>query len=66
MNVRLQLGTVIHSYVVNESLVDGSLLIEDDNYTSLLTKLLNKEKDMINLNSQAIKEELLSYVNNNY
>lgn len=66
MNVRTQLARVIHNQVVNESLVDSHLLLDDDNYGKLITKLINSEENMVNLNSESIKNELLNYVNNNY
>ena len=64
MNINYSLANAIHSAVVNEALVDSHLLLDDENYTSLLTNLINK--DYQNIDSQSIKASLLDYVNNNY
>lgn len=50
--------------VVNEALVDSNLLLDDNNYTSLLTDLINK--DFENVDIEAIKALLFNYINDNY
>jgi hypothetical protein len=64
LNINYALANAIHSEVVNEALIDSHLLLDDENYTSLLTNLINK--DYQNIDSQSIKASLLDYVNNNY
>jgi|LauGreDrversion4_2_1035121.scaffolds.fasta_scaffold1010666_1 hypothetical protein len=64
MNINYAIANAIHSAIVNEALVDSHLLLDDENYTSLLTNLINK--DYQNIDSQSIKASLLDYVNNNY
>ena len=64
LNVNYALARVIHSQVVNESLIDSHLLLDDSGYTRLLTDLINK--DHKNVDSKAITESMLNYVNNNY
>ena len=64
MNINYALANAIHSAVVNEALVDSYLLLDDTNYTSLLTNLINN--DYQNIDTQSIKASLLDYVNNNY
>jgi hypothetical protein len=64
MNINYAIANAIHSAIVNEALIDSHLLLDDENYTSLLTNLINK--DYQNIDSQSIKASLLDYVNNNY
>jgi hypothetical protein len=64
MNINYAIANSIHSLVVNEALVDSHLLLDDYNYTNLLTNLINK--DYTNIDTQSIKASLLDYVNNNY
>ena len=64
MNINYALANAIHSAVVNEALVDSHLLLDDENYTSLLTNLINN--DYQNIDTQSIKASMLDYVNNNY
>ena len=64
INSNYALANAIHSEVVNEALIDSHLLLDDYNYTRLLTDLINK--DHLNVDSQSIKVSLLDYVNNNY
>ena len=64
LNLNYALARVIHSQVVNESLIDSHLLLDDSGYTRLLTDLINK--DHKNVDSNAITESMLNYVNNNY
>jgi hypothetical protein len=64
INSNYALANAIHSEVVNEALIDSHLLLDDYNYTRLLTDLINK--DHLNVDSQSIKASLLDYVNNNY
>jgi len=64
MNINYALARAIHSAVVNEALVDSHLLLDDTNYTSLLTNLINN--DYQNIDTQSIKASMLDYVNNNY
>ena len=64
LNLNYALARVIHSQVVNESLIDSHLLLDDSGYTRLLTDLINK--DHKNVDSKAITESMLNYVNNNY
>jgi hypothetical protein len=64
VNINYAIANAIHSAIVNEALIDSHLLLDDENYTSLLTNLINK--DYQNIDSQSIKASLLDYVNNNY
>ncbi len=64
MNINYAIANAIHSAIVNEALIDSHLLLDDTNYTSLLTDLINK--DHKNVDTRAIKELMLDYVNNNY
>jgi hypothetical protein len=64
INSNYALANAIHSEIVNEALIDSHLLLDDYNYTRLLTDLINK--DHLNVDSQSIKVSLLDYVNNNY
>ena len=64
MNVNYAIANSIHSSVVNQSLVDSNLLIDDEGYTSLLTSLINANHT--NVDIEAITESMLTYVNNNY
>ena len=64
LNVNYALASVIHSAVVNESLIDSNLLLDDRDYTSLLTDLINENHSSVD--TEAIKESMLNYVNNNY
>lgn len=64
MNINYALANAIHSSVVNEALIDGSLLLDDSDYTSLLTSLMNE--DFQNVDTQSIKARLLDYVNSTY
>ena len=65
MNINYSLANAIHSMVVNEALVDSNLLLDDSNYTSLLTDLING-KDFDNVDIEAIKASLFNYINDNY
>ena len=51
----------LNSYVIGQTMVDGYLLIEDDNYLSIITQGLQNNTPM-----QDIANSLLAYVNNNY
>ena len=51
----------LNSYVIGQTMVDGYLLIEDDNYLSIITQGLQNNTPM-----QHIANSLLAYVNNNY
>ena len=64
MNINYAIANAIHSAVVNEALIDSHLLLDDENYTSLLTNLINS--DYQNIDTQSIKASMLDYVNNNY
>jgi hypothetical protein len=64
LNINYALANAIHSEVVNEALIDSHLLLDDYSYTRLLTDLINK--DHKNVDTRAIKELMLEYVNNNY
>ena len=64
MNINYALANAIHSSVVNEALIDGSLLLDDSDYTSLLTSLMNE--DFQNVDTQSIKARLLDYINSTY
>ena len=64
INSNYALANALHSEVVYESLIDSNLLLDDSNYTSLLTDLINE--DHRNVNCSAIKVSLLNYVNENY
>jgi hypothetical protein len=64
INSNYALANAIHSEVVNEALIDSHLLLDDYSYTRLLTDLINK--DHKNVDTRAIKELMLEYVNNNY
>lgn len=64
LNVNYALAGVIHSLVVNESSVESNLLLDDKDYTSLLTELINENHSSVD--TEAIKESMLNYVNNNY
>jgi hypothetical protein len=64
VNINYAIANAIHSAIVNEALIDSHLLLDDTNYTSLLTDLINK--DHKNVDTRAIKELMLDYVNNNY
>jgi hypothetical protein len=64
MNINYAIANAIHSAIVNEALVDSHLLLDDNNYTSLLTNLINN--DYQNIDTQSIKASMLEYVNNNY
>jgi hypothetical protein len=64
LNINYALANAIHSEVVNEALIDSHLLLDDYSYTRLLTDLINK--DHKNVDTRAIKELMLDYVNNNY
>jgi len=59
MNINYSLANAIHSMVVNEALVDSNLLLDDNNYTSLLTDLINK--DFENVDIEAIKASLFNF-----
>lgn len=61
----MKLASAIHSIIVNEALVDSNLLLDDSNYTSLLTDLING-KDFDNVDIEAIKASLFNYINDNY
>ena len=58
LNVNYALARVIHSQVVNESMIDSHLLLDDSSYTRLLTDLINK--DHKNIDSKAITESMLN------
>lgn len=64
MNINYALASAIHSQVVNEALIDSNLLLDDSNYTSLLTSLINK--DFENVDMESIKASLFNYINDNY
>lgn len=64
MNINYALANAIHSQIVNEALIDSNLLLDDNNYTSLLTDLINK--DFENVDIEAIKASLFNYINDNY
>ena len=64
MNINYALANSIHSMVVNEALVDSNLLLDDSNYTSLLTDLINKDYEKVDI--EAIKASLFNYINDNY
>ncbi len=64
MNINYSLANAIHSAVSNEALIDSHLLLDDNNYTSLLTDLINK--DFENVDIEAIKASLFNYINDNY
>jgi hypothetical protein len=64
INSNYALANAIHSQVVNESLIDSFLLLDDNGYTKLFTDLINENHN--NVNSNAIKASLLNYINNNY
>lgn len=51
----------LNSYVIGQTLVDGYLLIEDDNYLSLMTKGLTDNEPL-----EQVANNLIEYVNNNY
>ena len=59
------LANTIHNIVVNEALVDNHLLLDDSNYRSLLTDLING-KDFDNVDIEAVKASLFTYINDNY
>lgn len=59
------LANSIHSIVVNEALVDSHLLLDDSNYKSLLTDLING-KDFESIDIEAVKTSLFNYINDNY
>lgn len=61
----MKLANVIHSIVVNEGLVDSHLLLDDSNYKSLLTDLING-KDFDNVDIESVKASLFNYINDNY
>jgi len=64
MNINYSIANIIHNSIVNEALVDSHLLLDDNNYTSLLTRLINRNPRQVDI--EAIKAELLEFVNNNY
>ena len=64
MNINYAIANAIHSAIVNEALIDSHLLLDDENYTSLLTNLINK--DFENVDIEAIKASLFNYINDNY
>ncbi len=51
----------LNSYVIGQTMVDGYLLTEDDNYLAIITQGLENNTPM-----QDIANSLLAYVNNNY
>ena len=52
---------LLHSHVSGNTLVDIGLLIEDDNYLSLITKGLESNTPL-----EQLADALVDYVNNNY
>ena len=51
----------LNSYVIGQTMVDGYLLVEDNNYLAIITEGLQNNTPM-----QDIANSLLAYVNNNY
>ena len=51
----------LNSYVIGQTMVDGYLLIEDDNYLALMTKGLSNNEPL-----EQVANNLIEYVNNNY
>jgi hypothetical protein len=66
MNVRLQLADVIFSQVIGNTCVDRNLLLDNNEFTSLFTSLMNSKQEMIELDSSKIVNTLTDFVNNNY
>lgn len=51
----------LNSYIIGQTMVDGYLLTEDNNYLAIITKGLQSNTPMGD-----IANSLLEYVNNNY
>lgn len=64
MNINYSIANMIHSSVVNSTLVSGNILLDDEHYPAMLTTLINENH--ANVDTQGIIDKLVDYVNNNY
>lgn len=64
MNINYSIANMIHSSVVNSTLVSGNILLDDEHYPAMLTNLINENH--ANVDTQGIIDKLVDYVNNNY
>lgn len=51
----------LNSYVIGQTMIDGYLLVEDENYLALITKGLSNNEPL-----EQVANNLIEYVNNNY
>lgn len=51
----------LNSYVIGQTMVNGYLLIEDDNYLAMMIKGLTNNEPL-----EQVANNLIQYVNNNY
>lgn len=64
MNINYSIANMIHSSVVNSTMVSGNILLDDEHYPAMLTNLINENH--ANVDTQGIIDKLVDYVNNNY